>query len=92
MIWVEPACWTSTKLVLLGAPEEDGPYVPVRVVADASEVTAEAGESGWSVQQLTVLPRNQSVLVVGAKGLAWRNDGTRWLRYLEDVQAVAYAG
>lgn len=82
----------ANELLLLGTTDEDAPRVPVRVVADASEVIAEAGEPGWNVDRLTVLPRQQSVVVVGTKGRSWRDDGSRWLPYLDEVQAVAYAG
>lgn len=81
----------ASALVLLGAAEEDDPYVPVRVVADASKILAEAGEPGWNVQQLTVLPRQQSVVATGAAE-SWLKGSSGWLPYLDDVQAVAFAG
>lgn len=78
-------------LVLLGAAEENDSYLPVRVVADASSVRAEAGETGWKVQELTVLPRLQSVVATGGDE-SWRKASSGWLPYLKDVESVAYAG
>jgi hypothetical protein len=93
VVQIADVAWLdANELLLLGTTDEDAPQVPVRVVADASEVVAEAGEPGWNADQLTVLPRQQSVVVVGTQDRAWRDDGSRWRPYLEDVEAVAYAG
>lgn len=82
----------ANELLLLGATDEDAPLVPVRVTVDASKVVAGTGEPGWNAEQLTVLPRQQSVVVVGTNRRSWRNDGRRWLRYVDDVTDIAYAG
>ncbi len=82
----------ADELMLLGAAGEESPFVPVRVMSDASEIVVERVDPEWGVQQLTVLPRKQQVVLVGTGGRSWRNDGSQWLPYVAGVQAVAYAG
>jgi hypothetical protein len=83
----------ASELLLLGAATEDAALAPVRVAADASRVSAEGGEpANWDAQQLTVLFRPQTVIVVGGNGRTWRDDGSQWLPFLDDIDAIAYPG
>jgi dipeptidyl aminopeptidase/acylaminoacyl peptidase len=86
----------ATELLLLGAANNDAAMAPVRVTADASRVSAEGGEPAkWDAQQLTVLYRPQTAIVVGSEGRSWRNEGSQWLPFLdgiEGIKAIAYPG
>lgn len=81
------------ELLVLGATTKAAAAVPVRVAADASEITATGGEpANWDARQLTVLTRPQSVVVVGGDGRAWRYDGVSWLPLVGGLRTAAYAG
>jgi hypothetical protein len=86
----------ATELLLLGAANKDAAMAPVRVTADASRVSVEGGEpANWDAQQLTVLYRPQTAIVVGSEGRSWRNEGSQWLPFLdgiEGIEAIAYPG
>jgi hypothetical protein len=83
----------ATEMLLLGAATEDTAMTPVRVTGDASRVSAEGGEpANWNAQQLTVLFRPQTIVVVGAGHKSWRDDGSQWLPLLDEISAVAYPG
>ena len=81
----------ANELLLLGTPSNGAAQVPIRVAADASQVIVEAGEDTWNARQLTILHRPQTAIVVGADH-AWRDNGTRWDPFLDDIGTVAYAG
>jgi hypothetical protein len=84
----------ATELLLLGAATKDGPMGPVRVTGDGSRIAAERGEPlDWRAQELTVLSRPQTTIVVGADGKTWRDDGSsQWLPFLDHVKTIAYPG
>jgi hypothetical protein len=83
----------ASELLLIGAPSKDATQAPVRVTDDASRITSVGGQpSDWDAQEVTVLMRTQSAVVVGAEGQTWRDDGSQWLPFLEKIKAVAYPG
>jgi Lipoprotein LpqB beta-propeller domain/Sporulation and spore germination len=83
----------ATELLLLGAANSDAAMAPVRVTADGSRISVEGGEpANWDAEQLTVLYRPQTTVVVGADGRTWRDEGQQWLPFLEDIDAIAYPG
>ncbi|HSU36021.1 MAG TPA: LpqB family beta-propeller domain-containing protein [Propionibacteriaceae bacterium] len=83
----------ASELLLIGAPSKDATQVPVRVTDDASRITAGGGpQSDWDAQQVTVLMRTQAAVVVGAGGQTWRDDGSQWQPFLDNIRAVAYPG
>lgn len=81
----------ANELLLLGTPSTGAGPVPIRVAVDASRITVEAGLPDWNADQLTVLHRPQTAIVIGDDH-AWRDNGTRWSSFLEDIDTVAYAG
>ena len=83
----------ANELLLLGAASKDAALAPIRVMSDASQISAEGGEpANWNARELTVLYRPQTTIVVGSEGRAWRNDGSQWLPFLDGVDAIAYPG
>jgi hypothetical protein len=83
----------ATELLLLGAANSDAAMAPVRVTADGSRVSAEGDKpANWNAEQLTVLFRPQTTVVVGADGRTWRDEGSQWLPFLEGIDAIAYPG
>jgi hypothetical protein len=83
----------ATELLLLGAATKEAALAPVRVTADASQITAESGEPGdWDPQELTVLSRPQTTIVVGADGKTWQDEGSQWLPFIDNVKTIAYPG
>jgi hypothetical protein len=83
----------ASELLLIGAPSRDATQLPVRVTDDASRITASGGQPpDWDAQQLSVLMRTQAAVVVGAEGQTWRDDGSQWQPFLDNIRAVAYPG
>jgi hypothetical protein len=83
----------ATEMLLLGAASEEADLGPVRVTADASRIIAESGEPAtWDPRELTVLFRPQTTVVVGADGQTWRDNGSQWLPFLDNVKTIAYPG
>jgi hypothetical protein len=93
---IEDLAWLdANELLLLGAANKDAAIAAVRVTADASRITIEGGEPpNWDAQQLTVLPRPQTAVVVGRNGGTWWDDGGNWLPLLDGItiDAIAYPG
>ena len=88
LAWVD-----ANDLLLLGAASKDAALAPIRVTADASQISAEGGEpANWNARELTVLYRPQTTIVVGSEGLTWRNDGSQWLPFVNGVDTIAYPG
>jgi lipoprotein LpqB-like beta-propeller protein/sporulation and spore germination protein len=83
----------ANDLLLLGAASKDAALAPIRVTADASQISAEGGEpANWHARELTVLYRPQTTIVVGSEGRTWRNDGSQWLPFINGVDTIAYPG
>jgi hypothetical protein len=83
----------ASELLLLGAATKEAALAPVRVTVDSSRITAESGEPlGWNPQELTVLSRPQTTVVVTVDGKTWRDDGSQWLPFLDHVKTIAYPG
>ena len=83
----------ASELLLIGAPSKAATQAPVRVTDDASRIRSVGGQpNDWDAQEVTVLMRTQSAVVVGAEGQTWRDDGSQWLPFLEKIKAVAYPG
>jgi hypothetical protein len=83
----------ANELLLLGAATKDAAMTPVRVTADASRITVEGGEpANWGARQLAVLRRPTTTIVVGAEDKTWRDEGSQWLPFLDDIDAIAYPG
>jgi hypothetical protein len=83
----------ANELLLLGAASRDAALAPIRVTADASQISVEGGEpANWNARELTVLYRPQTTIVVGSEGRTWRNDGSQWLPFLNGVDTIAYPG
>jgi hypothetical protein len=64
------------------------------VAADGSRIASVSDQPpAWDAQELTVLSRPQTTVVVGARGSTWRNSGNQWLPFLEDnVKTITYPG
>ena len=83
----------ANELLLLGATAKDAAMAPVRVTADASRITAEGGEPlNWEARQITMLRRPQTTIVVGHDKKTWRYDGSQWLPFIDNIDAIAYPG
>ena len=83
----------ANELLLLGATAKDAAMSPVRVTADASRITAEGGEPlNWEARQITMLRRPQTTIVVGQDKKTWRYDGSQWLPFVDNIDAIAYPG
>ncbi|HWJ54346.1 MAG TPA: LpqB family beta-propeller domain-containing protein [Propionibacteriaceae bacterium] len=83
----------ANELLLLGATAKDAAMAPVRVTADASRITAEGGEPlNWEARQITMLRRPQTTIVVGQDKKTWRYDGSQWLPFVDNIDAIAYPG
>jgi hypothetical protein len=82
----------ATELMVLGAADSDRPYAPFRVVEDASRITPEGEPKNWDAVELTVLPRTQTAVIIGAKGHTWKDSGSQWIPFVDHMRTIAYPG
>ena len=84
----------GTQLLVLGAADAATAYTPYRVVEDASRITAEGEPANWDAEELAVLPRTQTAIIVGRTGKTWKYDGSQWLPFLDKIKisTIAYPG
>lgn len=85
--------WTdASNLIVLRGDRAGGPFVPVELSDDGSQLSPEQPAPDWDGRALTVLLRTKTPLVLTADGEVRRNDGTAWVPYLSRVGAVACPG
>ncbi len=82
----------ATELMVLGAAGADSTFAPFQVAEDASRITAEGGLENWDADELTVLPRTQTAIIIGSDGQTWRDNGSQWLPFVDHVRTIAYPG
>jgi len=82
----------ATHLLVLGAStakEAPGPYA---VSEDASTISDQGEALAWDPVEVAVLLRTQSAIIRSKNGQTWRDTGTTWTPFVNEVQAVAYPG
>ncbi|HET9778227.1 MAG TPA: LpqB family beta-propeller domain-containing protein [Propionibacteriaceae bacterium] len=83
----------ATELLVLGTARGESVFAPYRVAEDASRITAEGEPPNSDAVELAVLPRTQSAIIVGGNGDTWKDDGSQWLRFLDEkikIKTIAY--
>jgi hypothetical protein len=83
----------ANELLVLGAAPGESAFAPYRVVEDASRITAEGESPNSDAVELAVLPRTQSAIIVSRNGDTWKDDGSQWLRFLDEkikIKTIAY--
>jgi hypothetical protein len=81
----------ATELLVLGSADAGSALAPFRVVEDASRITPEGDPENWNAVELTVLPRTQTAVIVGSKG-TWKDNGSQWLPFVDNVKTIAFPG
>ena len=89
---VDVAWADATNLIVLAGAAGNVPLAPYRVSQDAFKVTAEGEPNNWDAVGLTVSLQTQASIVIGRDGQTWRDGGSQWVAYLDDVRAIAYPG
>jgi hypothetical protein len=82
----------ATHLLVLGSATAKDPSGPYAVSEDASTITDQGEALSWAPVEVAVLLRTQSAIVRSSDGRTWRDQGTTWAPFVDDVQAVAYPG
>jgi hypothetical protein len=82
----------ATDLVVLGGASDDVAILPYLVSQDAFKITPEGESTNWNAVGLTVSLRTRTGIIVGGDRQTWRDAGTQWVPYLDDVVAIAYPG
>jgi hypothetical protein len=85
----------ATELLVLGAADPNTALAPFRVVEDASRIAPEGESEDWNAAELAVLPRSQTAIIVGSAdgvGKTWKDNGNRWVPFVDDVSTIAYPG
>nr|WP_232531229.1 GerMN domain-containing protein [Microlunatus antarcticus] len=82
----------STHLLVLGVAKGADVAAPYAVSEDASTITDQGEALSWNPVQLAVSLRTQSAIVRSSNGQTWRDQGTTWVQFIGDVDAVAYPG
>ncbi len=89
---VDVAWADATNLIVLAGAAGNVPLAPYRVSQDAFKVTAEGEPNNWDAVGFTVSLQTQASIVIGRNGQTWRDGGSQWVPYLNDVRAIAYPG
>ena len=82
----------ATNLIALAGAAGNVPLAPYRVSQDAFTVTAEGEPNNWDAVGLTVSLQTRASIVIGRDGKTWRDGGSQWVAYLDNVRAIAYPG
>ena len=85
----------ATELLVLGAADSNTALAPFRVVEDASRIAPEGESEDWNAAELAVLPRTQTAIIVGTAdgvGQTWKDNGNRWVPFVDNVSTIAYPG
>jgi hypothetical protein len=82
----------ATELLVLGVADPGTAFAPFRVVEDASRITPEGEPENWDAVALAVLPQTQTAIIIGGKGHTWRDNGSQWLQFVDNVRTIAYPG
>lgn len=82
----------ATHLLVLGSAGPKEPAGPYAVSEDASTITDQGEALSWDPVEVAVLLRTQSAIVRSRGGQTWRDQGTTWVPFVDQVQAVAYPG
>ncbi len=82
----------ATHVLVLGAATAKDPAGPYAISVDASSVVDQGEALAWNPVEVAVLLRTQSAIVRSANGQTWRDQGTTWVPFVKDVDAVAYPG
>ena len=82
----------ATHLLVLGSATDKEAAEPYAISEDASAITDQGEALAWDPVELAVLLRTSSAIVRSSDGQTWRDQGTTWLPFVKDVQAVAYPG
>jgi hypothetical protein len=85
----------ATELLVLGAADPNTALAPFRVVDDASRIAPEGESEDWNAAELAVLPRTQTAIIVGTAdgvGQTWKDNGNRWVPFVDNVSTIAYPG
>jgi hypothetical protein len=83
----------ATELLVLGTAPGENVFAPYRVVEDASRITAEGEPPTPDGVELAVLPQTQTAIIVGGSGDTWKDNGSQWLRFLDEkikIKTIAY--
>ncbi|SDU91472.1 Sporulation and spore germination [Microlunatus sagamiharensis] len=82
----------ATHVMVLGAATAKDTAGPYAVSEDASSVVGQGEALAWNPVEVAVLLRTQSAIVRSQNGQTWRDQGTTWVPFVKDVDAVAYPG
>ena len=83
----------ATELILLGTPTVNDNLELIRIRDDGSRITSTTGEpSDWDARDITVQMRTKTTIVRGLRGDTWRNNGSQWVLFLDNINAIAYPG
>ena len=82
----------ATHLLVLGSAKVKDAAGPYAVSEDASTIVDQGEALAWNPVEVAVLLRTQSAIVRSGDGQTWRDQGTTWVPFVKDVQAVAYPG
>jgi hypothetical protein len=82
----------ATQLLVLGSANKNAALGPVKITADASQISGENQANNWNAVELTVQPRTQTALIVGKDRRIYRDDGGQWQPFLDGVTTIAYPG
>lgn len=84
--------WVDATNMLVLAAAKDAPLAPFRISADGSQITSEGAAVDFDAAQLSVLLRTQTAVVVGRNHQTYRDDGSQWTPFIDNVTTIVYAG
>ena len=85
--WVD-----ATHLLVLASDKENETASPYAISEDASTITNQGEVLSWDPDNVAVLLRTQSAIIRSSNGQTWQDQGTTWIPFVKDVDALAYPG
>jgi hypothetical protein len=82
----------ATDMMVLGAASPEAPLGPFRVSEDASRITSEGEPNNWNATELTTLVRTQTTIIIGRGGQTWKDDGSQWATFVNNLSTIAFPG
>jgi len=93
LVRMQDVAWIdATELMVLGSPSSAFAPQTYRISQDASSITGGGVSTSRDAEELSVLLRTQTAIVVGKSGQSYRIDAGQLTPFVDKVSAVAYPG
>ena len=85
----------ATELLVLGAADSNTALRAVPGRRGCLAYHQEGEPEDWNAAELAVLPRTQTAIIVGTAdgvGQTWKDNGSQWVPFVDNISTIAYPG